>query len=872
MLTERFISDLKKIVGETQVSVSRADTELYSYDASLARGQPGVVVFPADTREAAKIVRAANQAGVPYVPRGFGTNLSGGTVLPSGGLVICLARFNRIVGIHPKNRYAVVQPGVTNLELQNALAQFGFFYAPDPASQKVATLGGNIGENSGGPRCLKYGVTTNHVLGMELILSDGDTIRTGGPALDPPGYDLRGAVIGSEGTLGIVTEVTVRILPFPESIITMLAIYNDIGDAARSVSDIIGAGMVPTTLEMMDAPIIKAVEDSYACGYPRDAAAVLIIEVEGPQAGLRDQARQIEDLCMRNRCRSIREAKDNAERNRLWEGRRGAFGAVARLAPNYLVNDCTVPRNKLPQALATVAEITHKYSFQHGNVFHAGDGNLHPLLFFDSRDADQMERVKKAGWEIMEACVALGGTISGEHGIGLEKMDAMRLVFSEEDFEVQRSLKRAFDPDDRLNPGKVIPGPDECSEHKGARHLRSEIGLSKATAALAGEQKLMEKIREAVSDGYSILPTGSGTASDFGNLPDPGTVTIHANGLDEIIEYDPPNQVVTVGAGTTLGALQEKLRLNNQWFPLRPPISLQKHSVGGVISLAACGAERTLYGAPRDLLLGMRFISAKGNFISTGGRVVKNVAGYDMTRLLTGSAGTLGFITRATLRVAMIPESCTAVTAGGHLDDCAAMATTIITSNVIPTFVVLTGSANGNGQPEGDEAIWRLHVGFEGFAAAVRDQTARVAEQCEAAGLQPVRCQDYDLYGGHFSRNLDSFDRQDFLLRADLPQADVVAYIRSINGHFLQKNVMIDWGCGRILCGSEQLGDAAWLKLCQQADRYGGHVLLEKAPVEFKQRHDVFGQSRSHWQIVQRVKSALDPDGIFAPGRLPGRI
>ena len=531
------------------------DTELYSYDASLARNQPGVVVFPADTREAAMVVRAAHREGVAFVPRGFGTNLSGGTVLPSGGLVVCLSRFNRILGIYPESRHAVVQPGVTNLELQNALAAFGFFYAPDPASQKVATLGGNVGENSGGPRCLKYGVTTNHVLGMELILADGEIVHIGGPGLDPPGYDLRGAIIGSEGTLGIVTEITVRILPFPEAIITMLAVYNDIGDAAQSVSDIIAAGMVPTTLEMMDAPIIEAVEDSYACGYPRDAAAVLIIEVEGPRSGLREQAEQVKAICMGNRCRDVREAKDNAERNRLWEGRRGAFGAVARLAPNYLVNDCTVPRNKLPQALTTVADITRKYGFRHGNVFHAGDGNLHPLIFFDSRDADQMARVKKAGWEIMEACVALGGTISGEHGIGLEKMEAMRLVFSEDDFEAQRSLKRAFDTGDRLNPGKVIPAP-----------MREAGGTASVTVERAGnsaEKELLEKIRRAIADRQPILPVGRGTASDFGNLPHPEARPISTRDLDRVIDYDPPNQVVTAGAGMTLECIAGSVA--DQW-------------------------------------------------------------------------------------------------------------------------------------------------------------------------------------------------------------------------------------------------------------------------------------------------------------------
>ncbi|GAF74026.1 unnamed protein product, partial [marine sediment metagenome] len=360
MLSDELISNLRRIVGPSQVSVSRAETELYSYDASLAKGRPGVVVFPGNTGEAARIVKIVRQADIPFVPRGFGTNLSGGTVLVSGGVVICLSRLNRIIDISPQRRCAVLQPGVTNLELQDALAPLGFFYAPDPASQKVATLGGNVGENSGGPRCLKYGVTTNHVLGMEVILASGEVVRIGGAAYDPPGYDLRGVMVGSEGTMGIVTEVTVNILPLPEAIITLLVIYDDIAAAARSVTDIISAGIVPTTLEMMDAPIIKAVEDSYACGYPRDAAAVLIIEVEGLPVGLQDQVVQIRELCRKNQCRDIHEAKDDSERNRLWEGRRGAFGAVARIAPNYLVNDCTVPRTKLPEALSRVAEIVKK--------------------------------------------------------------------------------------------------------------------------------------------------------------------------------------------------------------------------------------------------------------------------------------------------------------------------------------------------------------------------------------------------------------------------------------------------------------------------------------------------------------------------------
>jgi len=873
MKTDSFISQLQSIVGESQVSVNRVESELYSYDASLAKGHPGIVVFPADTDEVARVVRAAHRAGESFVPRGFGTNLSGGTVLPSGGLVICLSRLCRIMGMFPENRHAVVQPGVTNLELQNALAPLGFFYAPDPASQKVATIGGNIGENSGGPRCLKYGVTTNHVLGMELVLPDGEVVRIGGAALDPPGYDLRGAVIGSEGTFGIATEITVRITPLPAAIITMLAVYNDIGDAARSVSDIISAGIVPTTLEMMDAPIIRAVEDSYACGYPRDAAAVLIIEVEGQEAGLREQAEQVRGICMADGCREIREAGDNAERNRLWEGRRGAFGAVARLAPNYLVNDCTVPRTQLPRALATVADITRRYRFPHGNVFHAGDGNLHPLIFFDSRDPDQMVRVKKAGWEIMAACVALGGTISGEHGIGVEKMDAMRLVFSEDDFKVQRSLKQAFDPDNRLNPGKVIPAREKGGATGAVKGAGSVFGPQRGDEASAAERRLFEKIREMIVIGQPVLPLGCGTCPDYGNRPDPKADPLRENGLDQVIEYDSPNQVITVGTGMTLSALQGVLKKNGQWLPLRPTISQQRHSIGGIVALGACGPERLVYGAPRDLLLGLRFISGGGRFISTGGRVVKNVAGYDMTRLLTGSAGTLGFIIRATLRVAMIPETCMVLSADGDLRDCAATASSLVTSTLMPTFIVVTGTGTpGSRAPNGGPVKWRLHTGFEGFEKTVKYQAGRAGEMCESAGFQNISLREYDIYDGVFCSYLERFNEAAFVLRADLPRNDVSAFYDTVKGLLPDGEVIMDLGCGRILAGLKEVGDAEWKQLCRQADRCGGHLLMEKAPVAFKQRHDVFGRTRSAWQVIQRVKSALDPDGIFAPGRLPGRV
>lgn len=868
MITDKFIREMKEIVGPDHVSVSRVTTELYSYDASLARGKPSAVVFPGTGLEAARVVRSAQGAGIPFVPRGFGTNLSGGTIVVSEGLIICLSRMNRILGIYPESRHAVVQPGVTNLELQNALAPLGYFYAPDPASQKVATLGGNSGENSGGPRCLKYGVTTNHVLGMEMILANGELVRIGGAALDPPGYDLRGAVIGSEGTLGVLTEITVRILPIAESIITMLAVYNRISDAAHAVSDIIAAGIVPTTLEMMDATIIKAVEDSYACGYPRDAAAVLIIEVEGPSVGLKDQAERIQNICLQNKCRNIREAKNNDERNRLWEGRRGAFGAVARLAPNYLVNDCSVPRTKLPEALEKVAEITKKYGFDVGNVFHAGDGNLHPLILFDSRDSSQLHRVEKAGWEIMQACVKLGGTISGEHGIGLEKQEAMRMIFTEDDFEAQRALKLAFDPQNVLNPGKVIPPPGKADQKE--ESAESSVFIRARSSSNNEVAKIMETIRNAAAKKKTVLPVGSGTFGQFGNLPERATQSIDSLSLDDIIEYDPPNQVVTAGAGMPLKKLQEQLQANHQWLPVRPPLFSESSTTGSLVALAASGPERMTYGAPRDLLLGLRFIDGKGLLISAGGKVVKNVAGYDMTRLIAGSAGTLGFITEATWRVATIPERCAAITADGTFATCAAMALEIIQSNLSPIYVV--SIPDNHMAATGTSPNWKIVIGFEGFSKTVDYQIEKCGAVLKNGKLQTLEKADYPVHRGKFSDVYEQLAPSPFILRADFPLDKVSGFVGALDDRPTLSTVLLDFGCGRLLAGMDELSDDEWSHLCDLAAKYHGHGLLVKAPDEFKVRNDVFGTPRSEWRIMHQVKAAIDPDNIFAPGCLPGKV
>jgi glycolate oxidase len=453
------IERLQKIVGPANVLSSAMDLALYSYDASLDKALPDVVVLPDSTEQVSQVMALAYREKIPILGRGSGTNLTGGTIPVKGGIVVHFSRMNRILEIDIPNRTATVEPGVITLDLQNAVLKKGFVYQPDPASQKVSTIGGNIAENSGGPHCLKYGVTSNHILGLELVLNDGTVVWTGGKARDNPGYDLTGVFVGCEGTLALVTKAILKLERAPEAVRTMLAIYDTIQDGANTVSAIIAEGIVPATLEMMDNRVMRAVEATIKVGYPLDAAAVLIIELDGLPQGMDENAQKIEEICRMNHVREVKLAKNEAERTVLWAGRKGAFGSVGQVRPSYLCCDGTVPRTKLPEVLGKVIEVGKKYNLPIGNVFHAGDGNLHPLIMFDERDPDEKARVLKASSEILKLCADAGGTISGEHGVGIEKLKETSFIFNESDLELARKIKRAFDPDGLINPGKLIPEP-----------------------------------------------------------------------------------------------------------------------------------------------------------------------------------------------------------------------------------------------------------------------------------------------------------------------------------------------------------------------------------------------------------------------------
>jgi glycolate oxidase len=457
--------ELEAIVGPGGVLSDPDELLVYESDGlTLFRALADFVVFPTSAEQVAAVVKLAGREGMPFVARGAGTGLSGGCLPAEGGLVLSMMRMNRVLEVDYANQLAVVEPGLVNLHLSWKVGPKGYYYAPDPSSQQACTIGGNIANNSGGPHTLKYGVTTNHVLGLEVVMPDGEIVWLGGRTRATPGYDLAGVFVGSEGTFGIATKVVVRILKKPQAVKTVLAVFDVTDQASAAVSAIIARGLVPAAVEMIDKLTINAVEDAFGCGYPRDAAAALLVELDGLRVGMDAQTERIVQACRDAGAREVRTARDETERALLWKGRKSAFGAYGRVSPAYMVMDGVIPRTKLPYVLRRVNEIVAAHGLRVGNVFHAGDGNLHPNILYDPRKPGDEARVVEAGAQIMKVCAEVGGSISGEHGIGLEKIDFMPLIFSAADLAVMQRLKNAFNPTGLCNPGKVFPTKKSCVE------------------------------------------------------------------------------------------------------------------------------------------------------------------------------------------------------------------------------------------------------------------------------------------------------------------------------------------------------------------------------------------------------------------------
>jgi len=464
MLTPQARQEFADLLGPRGYLDRPEDLMLYEYDGGVDKGRPDLVVFPRSTEEVVGIVKIAGRHGIPVTGRGAGTGLSGGAIPVAGGVVVSFARMDRILAVDLDNERALVEAGVVNLDITLAVQGDKYFFAPDPSSQKACTIGGNVAENAGGPHTLAYGVTTNHILGLEAVLPDGSVIATGGKEQDLPGYDLTGLLTGSEGTMALITKAVVRLMRQPEAVKTLLAVYDSTEDAGATVTEITARAITPVALEMLDGVMLRMVEEATHAGFPMDAAAVLLIELEGLREAVEEQAEQIREACLSCHAREFRVARSAEERDLLWKGRKNAFGAVGRVSPFYYVQDGVVPRTQIAPTLRFISEVSKKHGLTISNIFHAGDGNMHPIILFDARKPGDMDKARAAGEEILEHCIEVGGSITGEHGVGMEKNDLMPKLFGNQTLEMIRRLKDLFDPEGLFNPGKILPTGKGCLE------------------------------------------------------------------------------------------------------------------------------------------------------------------------------------------------------------------------------------------------------------------------------------------------------------------------------------------------------------------------------------------------------------------------
>jgi D-lactate dehydrogenase (cytochrome) len=871
--------------------------------------QPDVVVVPATTEQVVGVVRLAKQAGVPVIPRGAGTGLSGGATPIRGGIVVSFARMEEVLDVDTLNKRAYVQPGVVNFELSEYLKSWKYHFAPDPSSQKTCTLGGNIANNSGGPHCLKYGVTANHILALELVLHDGQVIWTSDGLPDAAGYDLTGLVVGSEGTFGLVTQALVRITRLPEANRVVLGLFDSIARATEVVTAVIAAGYLPTSLEMMDNYIIRAVNKGYNLGLPEDAGAALIIEVDGVEDGLDDLLNEIMGICREHGAIEIRPAKSAAEQTRVWAARKNAFGAIGRLAPAYYLADTVVPRTRLPFLMDEVARLSREYNLEIANVFHAGDGNLHPIVLYNPRDADETQRALTITSQVIKTSIDEGGVLSGEHGIGIEKQKYMPLFFSEPTMQAMAAVYSAFNPDNSLNPFKIFPRdmePLKIAEQRQARIAmhqasRSLDDLGGVLEGIVGAEYMVEG--EAASsyaiDGNTprcvVLPAtieqvsevmaachqagalvaawGGGTQQASGYLVEPPDVVVVTRRLNQVVKYEPDDLTIGIEAGMTLAELHDILMEHNQHLPLDAPLPEQA-TLGGLVATAADGPHRLGYGILRDSLLGLTVVEVDGTVIQVGGQVVKNVSGYDLVKLFLGSYGTLGVIGIVNLKTFPAPRAeSTFVATFGSRNHALAMLSELAKSPLTPMALEYLNRG----------ALQRLGMVGE-CALAVRAEGLAVACARHMRDLQNMAVR----YRMLESRELQGDDHHDLWGQV----ANLSAAMTNETNEMLIRLVVQPLACGAALTHIEEYAAAHGLACVCNARALNGVIYARlggDGDVLMKLQHDlmkswkhshvlacnpdwkagmsVWGEPPACLDVMQSIKRAFDPFNRLNPGR-----
>jgi glycolate oxidase subunit GlcD len=881
----------------------------------------------------------------------------------------------KILKIDTANRLAVVQPGVVNLQVSRAAAQYGFYYVPDPSSQPTCTIGGNIAESAGGVHCLKYGTTTDHVLGCRVVLAGGEIVDLGGGGTEFAGYDLLGTFIGSEGTFGIATEATLRLVQIPPAVRTLLAEFAEVSDASHAVSAIIAAGVMPAALEMMDHEIIRAIEASvFAAGLPPDAGAALLIELDGIEAGLDDETEQVRSICLEHRATKCRRARDEHERKKLWAARKGAFGAIGRISPDSMIQDAVVPRSRLPEVLASAYRIASKYQLRIANVFHAGDGNLHPLICFDSRFPEEVRRVKEAGRELMEVCVRAGGTITGEHGVGLDKRELLPLVFSEDDMDAMLRVRAAFDPDGLCNPGKIIPMLRGCGEARavlsepgavatgsarlssepgavatGSARLSSEPGavatgsgavegllqthtstsnkpsdgpkreglssrgtkpvfdVDSATSKLAqivGEtnisisprlnvsasslpsvspflltvapgsiSEISELMRLVSSEGWTVLPAGAGSWLGAGYRLKGVDLILTTQRLNRIIEHEPADLIAVSEAGVALTDFNRALADNGQWLPLDPPDDGHA-TIGGVVATGLGGAQQYAYGRPRGSVIGMRVVLADGRVIKAGGRVVKNVAGYDLCKLFTGSYGRLGVIAEVNFKLRPRPAREATIVALSEPTALISLAQAILNARLFPVATELISSRMANCLGLVDECSAALLVRFAGSEKGVDYQVKEALSLLgRDLGTKQTEVIVDDTLVWQKLAAVPLQANEALCWRASVLPVEVDNFFDAVRNIIDDDFASCLWQLG-VADGRLRLLSNLGSTLAETVERVnelrgvarlaGGMFIVEKANEEIRDQVDKWRETGPAKGLMDRIKNKLDPQGILS--------
>ena len=853
----------------------------------MDRGVPEGVVFPRSAEEVARVVRWAAEHAIPLIARGAGTGLSGGAVAERGGIIVEFSRMQRILDIDERDRIAVVEPAVINLVLDEQAKTKGLYFPPDPASQRASTIGGNVAENSGGPHCFKYGVTSNYVIGLDVVLADGRRVRVGGRALDYPEYDLCGVLTGSEGMLALITAITARLVRNPPAVKTLLAVFDSVEQAGKGVSAIIAAGLVPATMEMMDQKIIQIVEPFAHAGLPTEAQAILIIDVDGYPASLDRQVDDVAQLLQAHGARNLRISSSAEERNQIWFARKSAAGAIARLAPAYYTVDITVPRSRLTETLFEVNQVCDKYGLRVGYVFHAGDGNLHPLILIpDPEDRDLLERVHSAGREVVELAVSKGGSLSGEHGVGIEKRQYMSLMFNNAELSAMRDVKEIFDPHNVLNPGKVFPLPSQPAlspdeDTRGDACVAQSIPPNEVDASIPTPTEREQAV------GHILSPA---TAEDAAKVLLSATRArrqVYIRGCPETLEeqrdslvlstarlkgmktYAADDLYITVGAGTTLDDIQTFLAPDQKQVPLATP--WPETTIGGLIAANVNAPLRMRYGAVRDLVLCTTVALADGRVIRAGRPVIKNVAGFDLVKAFVGSHGTLGLIADVTLKLVVKPRTQRTLlipvddyryglVCAGKLLPMALVASAIMLCKdcVIPKGAQVSASP------------FTLVYTAEGITEDVEAELDQVRQVLRTeGGPEPLEIEGLsgtDIWAASLAGS-----RGTLLVRAGVAAKDVAAYINDQAAALNEGTFLANMSSGLVYAVASHVDAVeeagAWLeKLRQPAVALDGYAVVMDLPEDWQGKLDRWGYRPQAIDLMRGLKGRWDPGGILNGG------